>query len=300
MHLPARRPDCPGHRVAGDVGDAKVSARHACPLTVVGHRAAGLAGDRRGLGISARVARGADESGGCLAQRMKPRHAITLLAEVRRELARWRSTHGGAQTALRAHLAGRVGRRVLHHRGHDRDARAQRATSRREISQLGATPSRSRNGRAFISEARTEFEKYWRRKNITLAQGQRSQEKATLAASVGIEDDFLGRRSSRRAIGASRPHRANVAAKPPAVFRPGTGSRGRPRLDGPATWTTPAMFACSADGLAKIVFPFGSPVGERIKDQRHQLHRHRRAGIQRRQAWAASRIISPSCPSPPG
>src|SRR6266436_9833733 len=36
------------------------------------------------------------------------------------------------------------------------------------------------------------FEKYWRRKNITLAQGMQLQEKATLARSVGAETAFWG------------------------------------------------------------------------------------------------------------
>src|SRR5437879_13799325 len=36
------------------------------------------------------------------------------------------------------------------------------------------------------------FEKYWRRKDITLAQGLRLQEKATLAVSVGLETTFWG------------------------------------------------------------------------------------------------------------
>jgi putative ABC transport system permease protein len=37
-----------------------------------------------------------------------------------------------------------------------------------------------------------DWEKYWRRKNITVAQGRAVQEKATLANSVGIERNFWG------------------------------------------------------------------------------------------------------------
>src|SRR5215471_19056961 len=36
------------------------------------------------------------------------------------------------------------------------------------------------------------FEKFWRRKNITLLQGERLQDKATLARAVGIETVFWG------------------------------------------------------------------------------------------------------------
>jgi putative ABC transport system permease protein len=36
------------------------------------------------------------------------------------------------------------------------------------------------------------FEKFWRRKNITLADGMKIQEKATLARSVGVETSFWG------------------------------------------------------------------------------------------------------------
>src|SRR6266478_2929859 len=36
------------------------------------------------------------------------------------------------------------------------------------------------------------FEKYWRRKNITLTQGMQLQERATLARSIGVETAFWG------------------------------------------------------------------------------------------------------------
>ena len=36
----------------------------------------------------------------------------------------------------------------------------------------------------------SDWQKYWRRKYVTLEQGRRVQEKATLAAGVGIEGDF--------------------------------------------------------------------------------------------------------------
>src|SRR5690606_5940959 len=47
------------------------------------HRVGGIAADGIDFWISAGVARGANEPGGCVAKRMKTRHEITFLAEVR-------------------------------------------------------------------------------------------------------------------------------------------------------------------------------------------------------------------------
>ena len=56
---------------------------------------------------------------------------------------------------------------------------------------------------------RSDWEKYWRRKDITLEQGQTVEEKATLAAAVGIEGQFLGRQISDP-LRQNRAHRAAV------------------------------------------------------------------------------------------
>src|SRR3954471_24262272 len=62
----------------------------------------------------------------------------------------------------------------------------------KEISLLGSSPFMVRKWPGIYCGGPEGFEKYWRRKNITLAQGQQLQEKVTLARSVGAETSFWG------------------------------------------------------------------------------------------------------------
>src|SRR5437879_7966565 len=62
----------------------------------------------------------------------------------------------------------------------------------REISQLGSQTFMVRKWPGIYFGGPEGFEKYWRRKNITLAQAVQLQEKATLARSVGVETAFWG------------------------------------------------------------------------------------------------------------
>src|SRR5215475_7844880 len=61
-----------------------------------------------------------------------------------------------------------------------------------KISQLGSQTFVIRKWPGIYFGGPEGFEKYWRRKNITLLQGERIQEKATLARAVGIETVFWG------------------------------------------------------------------------------------------------------------
>src|SRR5438067_617127 len=60
----------------------------------------------------------------------------------------------------------------------------------KRISQLGSQTFMVRKWPGIYFGGPEGFEKYWRRKNITLAQGLAVQEKATLALSVGVEGVF--------------------------------------------------------------------------------------------------------------
>src|ERR1044071_5926032 len=60
------------------------------------------------------------------------------------------------------------------------------------ISQLGSQTFMIRKWPGIYFGGPEGFEKYWRRKNITLDQGTRLQDKATLAQAVGIETVFWG------------------------------------------------------------------------------------------------------------
>src|SRR6267143_1081646 len=62
----------------------------------------------------------------------------------------------------------------------------------KEISQLGSQTFMVRKWPGIYFGGPDGFEKYWRRKDITLSQGVQLQEKATLAQSVGVETTFWG------------------------------------------------------------------------------------------------------------
>ncbi len=107
------------------------------------------------------------------------------------------------------------------------------------------------------------FEKYWRRKNITLAQGMQLQEKATLARSVGVETGFWGGQVETR---------YKKTAPTVQLFGETSGSfpahnwllqQGRLLLDLDVESTRDVCVL--GHSLATNVFPFGSPVGERLK-----------------------------------
>src|SRR3989454_2853534 len=61
-----------------------------------------------------------------------------------------------------------------------------------QISQLSSSTFMVRKWPGIYFGGPEGFEKYWRRKNITLAHGLQLQAKATLARSVGVETSFWG------------------------------------------------------------------------------------------------------------
>ncbi len=109
----------------------------------------------------------------------------------------------------------------------------------------------------------SDWQKYWRRKYVTLEQGRQVEGKATLAAGVGIEGDFWrGQISTRFAKTAPT---TELYGETPGSF--------------PArNWDVEEGRAISGDDvdnarevcvlgstLAKTAFPFGSAMGEEIK-----------------------------------
>src|SRR5438876_8307412 len=62
----------------------------------------------------------------------------------------------------------------------------------KRISRLGSQSFMVRKWPGIYFGGPEGFEKYWRRKDITLAQGLRLQDKATLASSIGLETMFWG------------------------------------------------------------------------------------------------------------
>ena len=69
--------------------------------------------------------------------------------------------------------------------------RVMQANIERQLSSLGSETFMVRKfPGAYFGYSSGDYEKYWRRKNVTLAQGKILQEKITLPATIGIESQF--------------------------------------------------------------------------------------------------------------
>jgi putative ABC transport system permease protein len=133
----------------------------------------------------------------------------------------------------------------------------------KEISRLGSQTFMVRKWPGIYFGGPEGFEKYWRRKNITLAHGMQVESKATLAKSVGFETQFWGGQVETR---------YKKSAPGVQMFGESTGSfaarnwtlkEGRLLLDMDVDGTRDVCVL--GHSLATNVFPFGSPVGERVK-----------------------------------
>ena len=94
-----------------------------------------------------------------------------------------------------------------------------------ELSGLGSNTFAVQKWPGVYFGGREGFEKFWRRKNITYAQGVLVRDRATLARNIGIEQAFwAGEVSSRHRGGAPRLHQAAggvelVRSEGPGVLR---------------------------------------------------------------------------------
>lgn len=107
------------------------------------------------------------------------------------------------------------------------------------------------------------FEKFWRRKNITLEQSRRLIEKATLPASIGIESSFWAGEVQTR-YNASAPN-VQLYGETPGSFPAKNWELAEGRLLVDLDVESARPVCVLGSGLAKTVFPHGSPVGERLK-----------------------------------
>jgi putative ABC transport system permease protein len=108
-----------------------------------------------------------------------------------------------------------------------------------------------------------DWERYWRRKNISLAHGRQVQDKATLAASVGIEKNFWGGQVETRYK--KTPPTVQLMGETPGSFpaRNWMVAEGRALTEMDVDNARDVCLLGS--GLAQTVFPFGSAVGDRLK-----------------------------------
>lgn len=108
-----------------------------------------------------------------------------------------------------------------------------------------------------------DWQKYWRRKNISLANFRQVQDQATLADSVGAECDFWGGQIESRYEKSAPNVRllGEAAGSFPTRNWILAEGRGLSVMD-----VDNARDVCVLGaGLAKTLFPFGSPIGEHIK-----------------------------------
>jgi putative ABC transport system permease protein len=107
------------------------------------------------------------------------------------------------------------------------------------------------------------FEKFWRRKNITLQQARLVQEKATLAKNIGIEDQFwAGEVVSKYA---KTPPNVRLTGGTPGSFptKNLTVAEGRALSESDVEGSRDVCVL--GNKLAETLFPHGSALGERVK-----------------------------------
>ena len=133
----------------------------------------------------------------------------------------------------------------------------------REISQLGSQTFMVQKWPAVHFGGPEGFEKYQRRKDLTLAQGVLLQQRATLAQSVGLETTFWGGQIESR-YKRSAPN-VTLFGETPGSFaaRNWLLAEGRLLLD--ADIESARDVCVLGGGLARTVFPYASALGERLK-----------------------------------
>ncbi len=109
----------------------------------------------------------------------------------------------------------------------------------------------------------SDWQKYWRRPYVTLEQGRRVEEKATLAAGVGIEGDFWrGQISTRFAKTAPT---TELYGETPGSFPARNWDVEEGRILSGDDVDNAREVCVLGSALAKTAFPFGSAMGEEIK-----------------------------------
>ncbi|HXI70686.1 MAG TPA: ABC transporter permease [Verrucomicrobiae bacterium] len=132
-----------------------------------------------------------------------------------------------------------------------------------EISQLGSQTFAITREPEIQFGNRSDWEKYWRRKYISLAQGRQVADKATLASSVGIEGKFWSGQVQTRYK--KTPPNVNIFGETPGSFpaKNWLVAEGRGLMESDVD---SARNVCViGDSLAKTVFPLGLPIGEQLK-----------------------------------
>jgi putative ABC transport system permease protein len=131
------------------------------------------------------------------------------------------------------------------------------------LSQMGSQTFMIRKAPLIFFEGPEGFEKFWRRKNITLAQVRRLQDKATLAANIGIETSFWNGEIQAR----NKKSVPNVPlyGETPGSFPARNWSIEEGRLLFDADVDSAHNVCVLGNKLAKTLFPHGSALNEHLK-----------------------------------
>ena len=108
-----------------------------------------------------------------------------------------------------------------------------------------------------------DWEKYWRRKNITYELGQTVEKKATLASAVGVEGTFWGGQITTRYAKTAPTVQLLGETTGSFAARNWTVEEGRVFTDNDVDDVRDVCVLGAA--LAQSIFPFGSPVGNELK-----------------------------------
>ena len=141
--------------------------------------------------------------------------------------------------------------------------RAMQRAIEADLSQLGGQTFQIDKWPGVYFGGEEGFEKFWRRKNITLAQGEKLKGQATLALNIGMETWLWGGDVSSR-------YEKTLPDVPLLGETPGSfPAKNWIVQDGRALTESDVESARDVcvlgNSLAKSLFPFGSPLGERVK-----------------------------------
>ena len=132
-----------------------------------------------------------------------------------------------------------------------------------EMSGLGANTFAIQKWPGFYFGGPDGFEKFWRRKNITLADAEKLRDRASLALNVGVDDQFWQGDVGSRFL-KSTPNVTLRGASPGAfAARNWIVDEGRPLME--QDMNSARDVAVLGHNLATNLFPFGSALGERLK-----------------------------------
>jgi putative ABC transport system permease protein len=133
----------------------------------------------------------------------------------------------------------------------------------RNISQLGSHTFMIRKWPAIHFGGPEGWEKFRRRKDISLIQARRLLDKATLPAAIGIEATFwAGEVQTRYEVSAPN---VQLFGETTGSFAARNWNLAEGRLLTDADVDGARNVCVLGSGLAKTVFPYGSPIGEQLK-----------------------------------